>query len=141
MAFVFDMGIVRIPLQDETGNEFGVAAYNPKDFGILTRAQDASSDLDELTKIFAGFAEEQSQEKALEVMSKACLQLQKYCDFVFGKGFYEGAFSRVNPFTEIANGNWLCVEIITSVLEDMRNKAQANREKAEKYLKGYKKNA
>ena len=73
-------------------------------------------------------------------MQKACKQLEKYCDFVFGEGFYNGAFARVNPFTEIKKGQWLCVEVIKSVLEDMQEKARSNGEKVEKYLKGYSKN-
>ena len=36
MAFVFNMGAVKMPLHNENGVEIGDATYNPKDFGILT---------------------------------------------------------------------------------------------------------
>ena len=137
MAFVFNLGITKIPLMDETGKEFGVAAYNPKDFGILTRAKEAEKELDKIPEIFSKYMEEDGAEKALEMMQSACNKLKKYCDFVFGDGFYDGAFTRVNPFTEIQGGNWLCVEVIKSVLEDLQEKAKNNKDKMDKYLKGY----
>ena len=139
MAFVFNTGVVTHPIQDERGVEIGSVSYNPKDFGILVRAKESEAVLDEITEAFAKFAESDGGEKAaLDTMSAASGSLKKYCDFVFGNGFYEGAFSKLNPFTELNDKKWFCVAVIESVLDDIRQRAAKNKELADKYLKGYK---
>ena len=139
MAFVFNTGAVKMPLQNENGVEIGVATYNPKDFGILTRAKNSEHYLDKLVKIFEGYTKhDQTDEAALKVMERACNTLEEYCDTVFGKGFYVGAFEKINPFTELENGNWFAVEVINAVLGDIRDRVKAKAVLEEKYLKGYK---
>lgn len=138
MAFVFNTGAVKMPLQNENGVEIGVATYNPKDFGILTRAKNSEHYLDKLSKIFEGYAShDQTDEEALKVMDRACNTLEEYCDTVFGKGFYAGAFEKINPFTELETGNWFAVEVINAVLTDIRDRVNAGTALENKYLKGY----
>lgn len=138
MAFVINMGMARMPFTDELGNEIGVAVYNPKDFGILTRAKNSEYLLDKLTKIFEGFVKhDQTGEEALKVMDRACATLKEYCDTVFAKGFYDGAFEKVNPFTECESGKWFAVEVINAVLTDIRTRVEARKALEGKYLKGY----
>lgn len=140
MAFTFKTGAVVTPIYNENGVEIGAAIYNPNDVGIFQRAQESQHLLDEIKDIFANYrGEEQTTEAALDVMEKACQKMEDYCDSIFGRGFYAAAFRSVNPFTELENGEWYCVNIVREVLKDISERLTRKQAAVDKYLSGYRK--
>ena len=63
--------------------------------------------------------------------------LKEFCNAVFGKDFYDEAFAQLNPFTFAGDDRFVCVQIIESVLNDIKDRQAKRAEKQDKYLAGY----
>ena len=141
MAFYINTGAVKVPLEDNLGRTFGYAVYVPSDVGIIERYQKGLSIISEMEDSFKEIAEKVTPENVFEMIAKPCQYLKKFCDFVFGSGFYESAFSEINPFTETPSGDRVCILVIQSIVEDIKDKSDKRKEKESKYLAGYKNTA
>lgn len=138
MAFYINTGAVKVPLEDNLGRVIGHAVYVPTDFGILERYKVAAHYLDDIRHEFEKIKpEEISTETAFELMQTPQNLLKEFCNAVFGKDFYEEAFAQLNPFTFDDNDRFACVQIIESVLNDIKDRQAKRAEKQEKYLAGY----
>lgn len=138
MAFYINTGAVKVPLEDNLGRIIGHAVYVPTDFGILERYKAAAHYLDDIRKEFAKIKpEEITAENALELMELPQNLLREFCNSVFGEDFYEEAFSQINPFTFAGDDRFICVQIIESVLNDIKERQAKRAEKQDKYLAGY----
>ena len=138
MAFYINTGAVKVPLEDNLGRIIGNAVYVPTDFGILERYKAAAHYLDDVRREFAKIkSEDVSAETALELMQTPENLLKEFCNSVFGEDFYEEAFSQINPFTFAGDDRFVCVQIIESVLNDIKDRQAKRSEKQDKYLAGY----
>ena len=138
MAFYINTGAVKVPLEDNLGRVIGHAVYVPTDFGILERYKAAAHYLDNIQKEFAKIKpEEVTAENALELMEVPKNLLKEFCNAVFGKDFYDEAFAQLNPFTFAGDDRFVCVQIIESVLNDIKDRQAKRAEKQDKYLAGY----
>ena len=138
MAFYINTGAVKVPLEDNLGRVIGHAVYVPTDFGILERYKAAAYFLDDIRQEFATIKpEEVSTETAFELMKTTRNLLKEFCNAVFGKDFYEEAFAQLNPFTFVGDDSFVCVQIIESVLNDIKDRKAKRAEKQDKYLAGY----
>lgn len=138
MAFYINTGAVKVPLEDNLGRVIGHAVYVPTDFGILERYKATAHYLDDIKKEFAKIKpEEVSAEAAFELMQTPKNLLKEFCNAVFGKDFYEEAFAQLNPFTFVGDDRFVCVQVIESVLNDIKDRYAKRKEKQDKYLAGY----
>lgn len=137
MAFIINTGAVKVPLEDNLGRVFGHAVYVPTDLGILERYQKGLHLIDDMAAEFQKVAEEVTKENVFELMQKPAQKLKEFCDFVFGNGFYENAFSEINPFTMVPGDKFICLIVLESVVNDITERHKSKSEKVAKYLKGY----
>ena len=139
MAFVINTGAVKEPLVDNLGRTFGYAVYVPSDFGIIERYEKGKPIVNEMENAFKEVAKEVTPDNVFEMIEKPCQYLKKFCDFVFGNGFYDGAFCAINPFVYPPESDKpVCILVIESIVEDIKQRQENRKEKESKYLSGYK---
>lgn len=138
MAFYINTGAVKEPLVDNLGRTFGYAVYVPCDFGIIERYEKGKPIVKEMENAFKEVAEEVTPDNVLEMIEKPCQYLKKFCDFVFGNGFYDAAFCEINPFTKTPDGEFVCMLVIQSIVNNINDRKERKKEKESKYLSGYK---
>ena len=139
MAFYINTGAVKEPLVDNLDRTFGYAVYVPGDFGIIERYEKGKPIVKEMENAFKEVAEEVTPDNVLEMIEKPCQYLKKFCDFVFGNGFYEGAFCAINPFVYPPESDKpVCILVIEGIVEDIKQRQEKQKEKESKYLSGYK---
>ena len=138
MAFYINTGAVKEPLVDNLDRTFGYAVYVPGDFGIIERYEKGKPIVKEMENAIKEFAEEVTPDNVLEMIEKPCQYLKKFCDFVFGNGFYDAAFCEINPFTKTPDGEFVCMLVIQSIVNNINDRKERKKEKESKYLSGYK---
>ena len=138
MAFIVKSNIVKEEIQDQLGRVIGLAIYNPTDAGILIRARENKTKLQEVKDKLENYTTEDINSlNVIDIIAEGEAAIREYCNNVFAPDFYESAFSSMSPFTIMENGKFFAVEVIEKVLEDIKLKNEDYRAKQKKYLSGY----
>lgn len=115
MELCIDRGLKSYEIKDADGTPLGVIRFNPRDLGIVTRAEEARRSLLALTK---------QAPQGIDDVLRIEQALRDTFDKVFGSSVSEVLFSGISPLAVCEDGRLLWEAVLDALLPMVREQLQ-----------------
>lgn len=143
-GIVVDDGSVRVPINNNLGDEIGVFYFRPTDIGMIDRYNKVVKDFDAIVEPLEnvninpdGTADE---EEEMAVLAEAQKRLFEACDYLFDGNMSEAFFGKMHPFSPVG-GRFYCELALDGVAnyisQQFEQEVKKINKRVAKYTHGY----
>ena len=134
MELRINQGVKRYEVKDPDGELLGIVRFNPADFGMTAR-------VDEAKKTLAELVESIPDDAAEEILGEIDRKVKAQFDYIFGSSVSEVFFSGVSSLAVCEDGSLVLENVMEAVApiiaEAQKAAAQASNRRVEKHTAAY----
>ena len=134
----FNLGLKEYEIEDEKGNVRGIISFNPSDYGLLTRANDLITTVEERLEKLYNLKEEDLNEKYIsDFIKQSDIEIKKGINYLFDdENTSSIVFGNQLVFTTV-RGETLVERFINIFMPIIKKEIEKEQKKSQEKIKKY----